>query len=767
MQLTDWKRILVVALLCLGGYAPAEAAGGDPVWGQYASLPGRTAAAGPDGYRLRWYWAREGEELVQEYVNPGDGRVAHSDRIRPDTAPGTLLLTGSYMGGKQWRGTVQEDGQVLFVGVGLLKFTYLAGFNDAGQWEIRRAKVKDGRPVSVEPATRYNRFFFEADGGTGQDAVAVAEAGTAGNEDSATQPRLPAEGLAAALPDEAADEVADSSGVAAAAPGPGPAMRELERFIGNRLLAADGKGAVQLRREGGHLVIELWDQDGQSLGRYVLAAAGRKGDKLQMLESAFGYKRLLNAHWFGNDQLRLSSYSGAFSGYGVRLRLVARADGLLVIRENLDVGLWGDEPMSVSRTVHYDLPPMPVLEGEALAAQNALNRGYWQALVNSERNAVEPGQWLLPNGEAAIQVSETTGGFRSRYASLGYGSAFTEQLTTVVFDDATGTWTVKGPGQPDIREYVEAFDGQTWNVRTLPGQGVTPAQAIAHSRRVVVTAHTLVLTTDTRRQFQWMPNGEVSVTMTNAIRRKQARDQQWMAELRQAQAEAAAREARWAAEAAAEAEWNQPAQPSAAWLALERAVDGAKAREAQSRADLHATYADVNRRAAEQRAQQAAAEANARAARDAAHAREVMRQEELARQARERERQALQARQAASQAQAYAANAAGTPGAAASASASASAQASTRERADACVGQPVTSPHQCGSTSGLKGIVSNECGAPVDVRMCFMTAGGWDCQVRYGLAPHATWEPGLCSANGGGVFRSVRYSDSKEPLATP
>lgn len=76
MQLTGWKRILGVALLYLGGYAAVEAAEVDPVWGQYASLPGRTAAAGPEGYRLRWYWAREGEELVQEYVNPGDGRVA-------------------------------------------------------------------------------------------------------------------------------------------------------------------------------------------------------------------------------------------------------------------------------------------------------------------------------------------------------------------------------------------------------------------------------------------------------------------------------------------------------------------------------------------------------------------------------------------------------------------------------------------------------------------------------------------------------------------
>src|SRR5690606_29441525 len=110
-------------------------------------------------------------------------------------------------------------------------------------------------------------FSFETDGGAVQDAATVAEASTAGDGDSATaELQLPAEGLAAASPDtasdETADEVADSSGVAAAASGPGPMMRGLERFIGNRLLAADGNGAVQLRREGGHLVIELWDQDG-------------------------------------------------------------------------------------------------------------------------------------------------------------------------------------------------------------------------------------------------------------------------------------------------------------------------------------------------------------------------------------------------------------------------------------------------------------------------------------------------------------------------
>lgn len=101
-----------------------------------------------------------------------------------------------------------------------------------------------------------------------------------------------------------------------------------------------------------------------------------------------------------------------------------------------------------------------------------------------------------------------------------------------------------------------------------------------------------------------------------------------------------------------------------------------------------------------------------------------------------------------------------------SATPAAQAGASTRPVADGCVGQPVTQAHKCGSRSGLVGRVANSCAAPVDVRLCFMTGAGWKCQVRYGLAPEEPWEPGDCGATGQ-VFRSVRYSDAKEPLASP
>ena len=99
-------------------------------------------------------------------------------------------------------------------------------------------------------------------------------------------------------------------------------------------------------------------------------------------------------------------------------------------------------------------------------------------------------------------------------------------------------------------------------------------------------------------------------------------------------------------------------------------------------------------------------------------------------------------------------------------SSSSAGQASTRDRADTCVSAPVTSTHRCDTLSGYKGMVSNSCSVPVEVRMCFMTSKGWNCQ-RNTLAPEQTWEPGWCHANTGQVFHAVRYTDSKEPLASP
>lgn len=96
-----------------------------------------------------------------------------------------------------------------------------------------------------------------------------------------------------------------------------------------------------------------------------------------------------------------------------------------------------------------------------------------------------------------------------------------------------------------------------------------------------------------------------------------------------------------------------------------------------------------------------------------------------------------------------------------------SGRASTRDDPSTCVTPPAISAHRCDTLSGYKALVSNSCSTSVDVRVCFMTARGWDCQVNYGVAPGASWEPGWCHASTGETFHSSRYSDSDERLASP
>ena len=199
---------------------------------------------------------------------------------------------------------------------------------------------------------------------------------------------------------------------------------------------------------------------------------------------------------------------------------------------------------------------------------------------------------------------------------------------------------------------------------------------------------------------------------------------------------------------------QQSRMQAALYDSLVQANEIASANEARSRAALDATLAQAAQQAAYERQQQAGATHSAQDVQNARAATE--RQYEIARQYEARQ-QARRAQQAAAQREASASGL----------RSSSAGEASTRERADGCVGQPMTSTHQCGSNrAGLKGRVVNSCAAPVDVRMCFMTATGWSCQSNYGLAPERAWEPGDCGATGQ-VFRSVRYSDSKEPLATP
>lgn len=189
---------------------------------------------------------------------------------------------------------------------------------------------------------------------------------------------------------------------------------------------------------------------------------------------------------------------------------------------------------------------------------------------------------------------------------------------------------------------------------------------------------------------------------------------------------------------------------SAAYESLVRANAEAAQSEARSRAALDATLDQAARQAAFERQRTPPAPAwNAQEVQNARAATE--RQEAIARS------YAAQQRQSAAVSNSPAVTAPARP---------APSSTSTRDRADNCVGQPVTATHKCASSSGLTGRVVNSCAVSVDVRMCFMTATGWSCQSNYGLAPERAWEPGDCKATGQ-VFRSVRYSDSKEPLDSP
>jgi single-stranded DNA-specific DHH superfamily exonuclease len=62
--------------------------------------------------------------------------------------------------------------------------------------------------------------------------------------------------------------------------------------------------------------------------------------------------------------------------------------------------------------------------------------------------------------------------------------------------------------------------------------------------------------------------------------------------------------------------------------------------------------------------------------------------------------------------------------------------------------------------------VINGCGVPVDIRVCLMTEGGWNCGVAWGVASQAGWSHSTFKATGP-VFVDARVSGSNKPLRQP
>jgi hypothetical protein len=136
----------------------------------------------------------------------------------------------------------------------------------------------------------------------------------------------------------------------------GPPVRGFEPHLGKKLVAEDGSSALQLRREGEQLVLELWDGNDTSLGRYVMAAAGSKGDKLKLLDTPFGQTKHMRALWYDRrtDQLTLESFDGLVNGRMTHLILSPASDGVVAIQRSWDMTLLSDTLVDSWRKVHRE-----------------------------------------------------------------------------------------------------------------------------------------------------------------------------------------------------------------------------------------------------------------------------------------------------------------------------------------------------------------------------------------------------------------------------
>ena len=92
-------------------------------------------------------------------------------------------------------------------------------------------------------------------------------------------------------------------------------------------------------------------------------------------------------------------------------------------------------------------------------------------------------------------------------------------------------------------------------------------------------------------------------------------------------------------------------------------------------------------------------------------------------------------------------------------------EASTNTDATRCVSSPELRLNDTfeGNTAAY---VSNGCGTPVDVRICLMRDNGWNCGMKNGLTPQASWSWSSFRATGK-VFMDARVSGSGRQLLSP
>lgn len=259
-------------------WAQAQAAPqADPaMWGLYTHLADTTRQA-TEGYMIRWHWSVVGREMVEEYLAPRTGKLVATDTITLGPNPGTLQLKSSGMGGKQWNGTVQPDGSVVYAGTGFLKFHFKAVLAGDGAYEVRSVKLRDGEVVSVAEPSAGNRYLPIHD--PAAPAVATVSA-------PATQPTSAATSTVAA-PARPSPDTATS---------PAPGFGFLDGYVGRSLVgnSADGDTfTLEVSREGNLLVLQRRLLDGRGYGRIVLRPSVPQGafDLVEMWEGGVGGNR--------------------------------------------------------------------------------------------------------------------------------------------------------------------------------------------------------------------------------------------------------------------------------------------------------------------------------------------------------------------------------------------------------------------------------------------------------------------------------------------
>ena len=156
MSLRHLRARFLLGLALLLGSAPLLAA--EPVdattWGPYARLVDRTQQS-EIGYRLHWHWAEPGRKLLEDWYDAYTGELSYTTTIVPGTQSGQLVLESPKFGNKQWKGTVEPDGSVLYIGVGMLKAPYRVQVDAEGRMAMVFVRIK-GNQITENFTTQYD-----------------------------------------------------------------------------------------------------------------------------------------------------------------------------------------------------------------------------------------------------------------------------------------------------------------------------------------------------------------------------------------------------------------------------------------------------------------------------------------------------------------------------------------------------------------------------------------------------------------------------------